>query len=150
DLVLTPIKYVNFSVGQGSSWRATTREWSLSSSLNFGVRDLVNDTEEFETKRAEGVPNYFLLRADGSFVGALVGGLAVRVLMSGQYAVDSIISNEQFSIAGARGVRGYLEAEVLGDTGIKTSLELVFPSLRWQRARFATDAFLFYDYGRAG
>jgi hemolysin activation/secretion protein len=65
-----------------------------------------------------------------------------------QYAIDSIISNEQFSIAGADGTRGYLEAEALGDTGIKGSFELGSPHWGWFQNQLQGDVFAFFDYGR--
>ena len=148
DLVLTPISYVNFSVGQASAWRTPRQQWSLGTTLNFGVRGLVNEPEEFRVKRFKGTPNYFMLRVDGGFNTALPAGLALRWRAAGQYAVDSIISNEQFSIAGSDGTRGYLEAEVLGDTGIKTSLELGSPHWSWFEERLQADAFAFFDSGR--
>jgi hemolysin activation/secretion protein len=40
-----------------------------------------------------------------------------------------LISNEQYSAGGATSVRGYLEAERLGDLGAALSLELYSPPL---------------------
>ena len=40
-----------------------------------------------------------------------------------------MISNEEFSAGGADTVRGYLEAEALGDTGMQGTLELRTPPL---------------------
>ncbi|MET0498151.1 MAG: ShlB/FhaC/HecB family hemolysin secretion/activation protein [Steroidobacteraceae bacterium] len=148
DLVLTPITYVNLSVGESSAWRGDTRTWSFGATANFGSRGVVNDTEEFRIKRYRGAANYFLLRADGSFATQLPAGLTLRWRANTQYAVDSIISNEQFSIAGSDGVRGYLEAESLGDVGARSSLELGSPRLVLLQERLAGDAFVFYDYGR--
>jgi hemolysin activation/secretion protein len=112
------------------------------------VRGLANDTEEFRAKRAHGTPNYFLLRSDASYSRVLPLHMSVRVRAVGQYAVDPVISNEQFSIAGADGVRGYLEAEQLGDVGIRTSLELASPPWQMLQERLGLAAFAFYDFGR--
>jgi hemolysin activation/secretion protein len=46
-----------------------------------------------------------------------------------QLANAPLISNEQFSAGGATSVRGYLEAEQLGDFGGNLSLELHSPPL---------------------
>jgi len=61
--------------------------------------------------------------------------------------VDSVISNEQFSIAGADGVRGYLEAERLGDNGLQASVELRSPLLDAYSYSFLKDwrVAAFYD-----
>ena len=148
DLVLTPISYANFSVGHVSAWRAPTRQWSLGTTANFGVRGVGNDPEEFQVKRFKGVPNYFLLRSDAQFGTQLPAKMALRLRAAAQYAVDSVISNEQFSIAGADGTRGYLEAEALGDTGIKSSLELGSQPWSLFQDRLQADVFAFFDYGR--
>jgi hemolysin activation/secretion protein len=148
NVLETPITYMNFSLGQASAWRGTQRQWSLASSLNFGVRGLANQPEEFQVKRFHGSPNYFFLKADGAVLQTLPYGMNVRLLASGQYALDPVISNEQFSGSGASGVRGYLEAEQLGDMGIKTSLELASPKWPLLAGKIHADAFAFYDFAK--
>jgi hemolysin activation/secretion protein len=147
DLVLTPIKYVNVSVGHSSGWREPRSLWTLNSSANLGVRGSPNNSEAFRIKRFRAVPNYFLLRSDGTMALRLPAKLALRLNYSGQYAVDSIISNEQLSIAGADGVRGYMEAEQLGDVGIRSSVEFgTQDRVVWPGSLHA-DVFGFFDYG---
>jgi hemolysin activation/secretion protein len=148
SMVLTPITYINASLGNASAWRGEQRQWTLTSSVNLGLRGQLNSTQEFRLKRSNGVPNYFLLRADGSVTQKLPLQMALRLRATGQYAIDSIISNEQFSIAGADGVRGDLEAEVLGDIGIKSSLELSALRLHWFKDDLQMEWFGFFDYGR--
>jgi hemolysin activation/secretion protein len=147
-LLRTPITYVNFSVGHTSAWRTERQQWSLMDSVGFGVRDLANDTEEFRDKRSEGNPNYWLLRSGATYAVRLPSDFSASLIGVGQYAIDPVISNEQFSIAGADGVRGYLEAEQLGDVGAKISFEFGLPQLTVLDGRFKVSSFLFYDYGR--
>jgi hemolysin activation/secretion protein len=148
ELVLTPISYVNLSLGHASAWRAPKRQWGLTTNLNVGTRPAGNDPEEFRNKRFRARPNYFYLRTEGTAAMALPWQLNLRLRAAGQYAVDSIISNEQFSGAGAAGVRGYFEAEELGDMGIKTSLELGSPRWPLLGDHLQADLFGFFDYGR--
>ena len=148
DLLLTPISYGNFSLGHVSVWRRPQQQWALSTTANFGVRSVANDPEEFRIKRRKAVPNYFLLRSDASFSTALPLNTTLMLRAAGQYAVDSVISNEQFSIAGADGVRGYLEAEQLSDVGVKSSIELGSPRWSLFAERLSSDVFAFFDYGR--
>ena len=49
--------------------------------------------------------------------------------VEGQLASQPLISNEQFSAGGATSVRGYTEAEELGDYGVRGSVELRSPSV---------------------
>ncbi|MEJ0099947.1 MAG: ShlB/FhaC/HecB family hemolysin secretion/activation protein [Pseudomonadota bacterium] len=148
NVLETPISYMNLSVGPMSTWRFPQTQWSVSTTGNFGVGSLVgiNSAQEFADKRFRAKPNYFFLRADGSMTRALPHQLELRLRVSGQYAMESIISNEQFSIAGADGVRGYLEAEVLGDVAIKSSLELGAPV--WNVKDKSAQLFGFFDTGR--
>ena len=148
DLLRTPISYVNLSAGHTSAWRADRQQWSLATSANFGVRGMANGTDEFRDKRARGRPNYFMLRADTSYGLQLPWRLQARWRGAGQYAIEPVISNEQFSIGGADGVRGYREAEQLGDIGFKTSAELAFAPIDLWAQRAQGGVFAFYDYGR--
>lgn len=144
----TPISYVNLSAGHVSAWRGDGYQWLLNSSANFGIRGLANDAQEFAVKRFHGRPNYFLLRVDTTWMQDLPLGLGLRWRVAGQYAVDPVISNEQFSAAGADGVRGYLEAEQLADVGFKTSFELGSPQWSLFGDRLQTGLFAFFDYAQ--
>jgi hemolysin activation/secretion protein len=146
----TPIRYVNLSVGYGGFWRGTGRQASLDTSLNFALRGLGNTAEQFENKRFQAESNYFYLRSSASFGAALPLNFTGLFKVSGQYAVEPLVSNEQFAIAGSDGVRGYLEAEVLADTGIKTTFQLGSPQLKFFAGQVHSDAFVFYDFGRIG
>src|SRR5262249_53266901 len=49
---------------------------------------------------------------------------------------------------GVQSVRGYLEAEELGDLGVHTTAQLGSPQLTLFAGHLRTDSFLFYDFGR--
>jgi hemolysin activation/secretion protein len=142
----TPITYVNWSTGFQGDWRDPTRAWSLLSSANFGIRGLVNDADAFENKRYLARPNYFYLRDDGTVIQSL-GNWSLRLRLAGQYAIEPLIVNEDFVIAGADGVRGYLESEQLGDSALKGTLQLDTPA--WHASsRSSGRLFVFFDAGR--
>jgi hemolysin activation/secretion protein len=48
--------------------------------------------------------------------------------IQGQATTDSLVPNEQFAAGGTDTVRGYLEAEVLGDNAAMIQMELRSPS----------------------
>ncbi|MES1263205.1 MAG: POTRA domain-containing protein, partial [Peristeroidobacter soli] len=96
--LLTPISYLAYTLGQSSVWRSAAGEWTLDSSVNFGVRRMFNDSGEFADKRYRARPNYFYLKADGSRRQRLGEWFEARLRASGQYAVEPVISNEQFAI----------------------------------------------------
>ncbi|MEJ0036263.1 MAG: ShlB/FhaC/HecB family hemolysin secretion/activation protein [Gammaproteobacteria bacterium] len=144
----TPISYSVLSFGNSSAWRGERQQWTLSTTGNLGIRGLGNSDEEFANKRFKGRPNFFYLRGDATSRTRLFSDASLLVSLSGQYAVDPVISNEQFALGGASGPRGYLEAEELGDLGVKASLELDSPTWRWLADRGRLQGFMFVDYGR--
>jgi len=57
------------------------------------------------------------------------GGLTLLARVSGQWAASPLVNNEQYSLGGVDSVRGYLEAEFLGDSGLAGTFELQSPPL---------------------
>lgn len=148
----TPIEYVNWSIAYTGNVRTQHTLTSFNIGTNFGIRGLANDELEFENKRFKARPNYFYLRAGASHERPLLWDTSLALRVSGQYSVDPVISNEQFSIGGADSVRGYLESEELGDIGASGSLELRSPQLTswWPQQLQELFLFLFYDAGVVG
>lgn len=128
----TPIQYASWSAVYAGNIRTQHTLSSFSFGPNFGIRGVGNNPEEFENKRFRAKPNYFYLRGNASHERPLLWGTSVALRMAGQFTVEPLISNEQFSIGGADSVRGYLESEELGDYGASGSVELRSPQLtRW-------------------
>jgi hemolysin activation/secretion protein len=146
--LVTPIAYVNLSAGFSGIWRAPTRLWSLTASANAGARGVVNDPAAFENKRFRAPADYFYIREDAFVQQTLPAGFSLKLRLAGQYTLDPLITNENFAIAGADGVRGFLETEELGDSGVKAQVQLGSPA--WQPLTwFGGRVFVFYDAGRA-
>jgi hemolysin activation/secretion protein len=120
----TPIDYVNWSAVYGGAFAKKTTTASFDVDLNFGIRGLVNYPAEFENNRFLAKPNYTYLRANGTAEQVLGWGTRLALRFSGQYTTEPLISNEQFAIGGVESVRGYHEAEELGDLGVSGALEL--------------------------
>jgi hemolysin activation/secretion protein len=146
--LITPISYVNLTAGYSGNWSGKILQDILSFSADFGPRGLPNYAGTFANKRFEGRPNYFYVRFDESLIIKLPAGFHVQMRAAGQLAVEPLISNEDYSIAGIDGVRGYLEAEVLGDKAVKGTLQFGSPSLT-VRAVPLFDGFVFLDAARA-
>lgn len=146
--VSTPISYLNLSLAYAGDWRTDTRQFSTLEIANFGPRNLVNDSMQFADKRYKARPNYFYIRSDSTFSAKLPADFGITARLAGQYAIESLINNEQYSISGINGVRGYLEAESLSDIGINGTLQLTSPPAKWHTLTLG-DAFVFYDVGRA-
>ena len=94
---------------------------------------------------------YSIMRLGASMVNAFESNWQVRTAVSGQYTPDALISGEQFGIAGANAVRGFLEREIARDTGYFGNLELYTPNLTGELIPGEGNlrALLFYDIGSA-
>ena len=143
----TPISYTNLSLGYSGYWSSPSTFGSLNATANFGPRGVPNSSSAFANKRYRGQANYFYVKIDGSFVLHLPKEYQVILRADGQVAVEPLITNESFGITGADGVRGYLEAEALADSGYKAGLQFQTPPIHWGKTPLA-DLFVFYDVGR--
>lgn len=145
----TPIKYMNWSVAYGGTLAENRRTTSFTVATDFGVRGVYNTPAEFEAKRYLAKPNYMYWRLDASHVQPLPFGVDLALRAAGQYSTEPLIDNEQFAIGGALSVRGYLEAEALGDSGATGSVELRSPHLASAFGVHPHEAYayVFYDAG---
>jgi hemolysin activation/secretion protein len=148
--VVTPIHYINWLLSYSGTFANERSTTNFNVGANFGVRGLVNDTQEFADKRFKARPNYFYLRATAQQMHRLPWDLQAFGRLSGQAASGPLVSNEQFSIGGADTVRGYPESSQLGDNGWNATLELRSTSIArlLQLPRDTTYLFAFVDAGR--
>jgi hemolysin activation/secretion protein len=149
DSLVTPIRYLNWSVGYSGTRQRENGSTTLGATANIGMRRVVNDTFEFLDKRFKGAPNYFYVRANAQQVYGLPSRFQLVGRVVGQYSAGPLVSNEQIGIGGADTVRGYLESSQLGDYGFNGSLELRNDWLATplKLPRGAAYFMLFYDAG---
>ena len=129
--IRTPISYVPFTAGYQftrQSKRSITRG---TISANFAMRgDLLgNQDEEFENRRYNARASYFFVRGELSRQQALARGFTGFVKVGGQTAAQALVNTEQFFVGGVDTVRGYYEAEAVGENAIYGTVELRSPSL---------------------
>jgi len=142
----TPVSYVNLSAGYALAERTDWLATVFTMTANAGVRHAAGTSTEFASDRYQGRPNYFDVRADFATTWRLPAGLSLRLRVAGQGATEPLIANEDYSLAGIDGVRGYLEAEELVDAGVKGTGQVISPA--WKRGdRVLGDVFVFYDAG---
>ncbi len=135
--IVTPITYLNWSLGWNATLPRETRTHAFDLTTNFGVRGVANDAQEFADKRFKGRPNYFYVEGGYELVQALPWwGTSLALDLHGQLTPQALISNEQFAAGGSDSVRGYYEGELLGDYGLQASLEWRSPNFGpqlWKR-----------------
>ena len=130
--VETPTTYFPFNLSYSGTWAGQKTTTELNAGVTFHVRGIGEDRTEFENARFRADSNFVYLRGDLAQTRELPGGFEAFAKVQGQLADQPLISSEQISGGGLGTVRGYLEAEAVGDNGVFGSLELRSPSLlRW-------------------
>ncbi len=129
DTIKTPISYLPFMMQYGASLSGKESFTTFNLGLNFSVRGLGNDQQEFENKRFNARSDYMFLTSGISFDYNLPWEMELASRVSGQVSSSPLISNEQFSLGGAQSIRGYFETQALADDGLVGSLELRSPRL---------------------
>ncbi len=124
----TPIHYTHASAGYRFGWAFEGYSSSYDIGVGFGVRAFGNDVQEFEDKRFNARPNYLYWNLGTEQLLRVPGGIGLYARLAGQYSAGPLINNEQLAAGGATTVRGYLEAERLGDYGAYTNLEVRTPN----------------------
>ena len=125
--------------------------FNMNHSLNVG---LFNDRKDFQAVAgsAKADSMFYTLNAGFTRDQKIVGEWGVRLHADGQYATCPLISNEQFGLGGAAGVRGYRDGEEYGDTGWRALFEVYTPSFNLGMvdgtAPFYVKFSPFVDYGQ--
>ncbi|MGD8569592.1 MAG: ShlB/FhaC/HecB family hemolysin secretion/activation protein [Gammaproteobacteria bacterium] len=146
----TPIRYYNFVAQYSGKWITDNNETNFTVSVNFGLQALndrqqtcefqavdqngntivqTGELNQFECKRSGSKPNYAYLRPNIDSTWHVGLGFDVYFSAAAQIADSPLISNEQFSIGGAKSVRGYFESQKLGDDGVTGTVEIRSPSI---------------------
>lgn len=151
DSFNTPITYLPFLIGYTGNLMTAESTTKLDLNFIFSTKSFLNSEDEFDTKRAFARQNFSYLRGQLEHTHTLPYLWQAYGSIGGQATGDLLISNEQYFLGGLDTVRGYLEANALGDQGVNVTLELRTPPLQ----KYLIDGFAdtrllaFYDYGYA-
>ena len=146
-----PVLYYPFSVTYAPSWHDGDILTEASASLNVAVPGIGNGSPAFDAQRFDALKQYLYAKVEFSRTMPLPWGTSFYGRVLGQVADGALLSSEQLSAGGANSMRGYLEAERLGDNGAEATLEWRSPSLTpwvsplvndWHFLVFADDAAL--------
>lgn len=136
DSLDTDIDYLMFSAAVSAGLITNRHRLGFDAGAYFGVRDVVNQRDEFENKRFRGAPNFVYLRGGLQHAWSLTERWQLNSRAVWQLTAAPLISNEQLSAGGASTVRGYFEAEQFADYGLVAGTELNY------RFNFSPDAFI--------
>lgn len=153
-----PLRYVPLSAQYTGGHQGESGAWEFAVGTTLGLRGLSEreiDCEgvrldQFACRRAGAQSNFATLRYELQRTQRLAGDWSLLARLDGQLATQPLVSVEQFVIGGVESVRGYLEAEQLGDVGLRSRLELRTPNLALAEAADAqVSALAFFDWGQA-
>lgn len=130
------VTVVPISMAYSGNWSTPGRISDFYVALSHNVPGAVHDQQtDFNAARpspngGDGAPaSYTILRFGTSMVNSFDDNWQVRAAFNSQYTPDALVIGEQFSIAGATAVRGFLEREIVRDTGYFANFELYTPNL---------------------
>lgn len=109
-----------------------------------------SDAGDLTTSRGNAPADFFVARGEVLRDQPLYNQFGMRVRLGWQWSPDPLLSNEGFSLGGARFLRGYDPSEVLGDSGFAIDAELRYSDSFLAIGRqFDYDVYTFGDYGIA-
>lgn len=130
----TPIHYFSLAADYNGTLIGDRTLNRFGIGLHLAPRGLGNENDEFDTKRLRAEPNFAYLTGKFEHERELGSGdspsanYRIHGRLQGQWSNGPLVSNEQFSVGGSDGPRGYTESLALGDDGLRGSLELRTPS----------------------
>lgn len=99
--------------------------------------------DQFKNKDLDASENFFHVNLDANYSHSFKHDIVAAVRVSAQLADSHLVTNEQFSAGGLTSVRGYLQSEAVGDTGVVGSLEVRLPSVAAKLPSFVDELRLF-------
>lgn len=129
DTTETPISYYPITAAYNASWIGKNYLTEFNAGLTFHLRGMGSEGEQFDENRFRADGSFIYLRGDLAHTRDLPLGFEAFGKVQGQLSDQPLVSSEQISGGGLNTVRGYLEAEVVGDNGVFGALELRTPSL---------------------
>ncbi len=127
--VTTQVKYINWSALYALNFGPAGDPQGVTAALNLGNRTLIPGPVEFQKTRNAAQSNYVYVRLGYNGLESLPAGFSLVEHANAQWADGPLVNNEQFTVGGVETVRGYLEAETLGDLGAAGTLEVHTPKL---------------------
>ncbi len=144
-----PVTYYPVTATYAANWTGERSTTDLTIGLEFGLSPLGSDQPVFDNKAYNAKPGFSIARATVTRQQDLPYGMQLWGSVTGQLTNDVLVSSEQIAAGGEDSVRGYLEAETLGDLGAYMQTELRSPSV----AKYIggpVDSWRFHIFGDAG
>ena len=128
-LPLTPVYYYPFSANYSATYAPKGSITNADFGVTFNVRGMGSRPSGFDFARFNADANFIYLRSDLSHQHDLPFGFQAFGKVQGQVSDQPLVQSEEYAGGGLSTVRGYLEAETVGDSGAFGTLELRSPNL---------------------
>ena len=138
----SPAKYPVFSAQYSGTWmgkasaeglpaatNAGVSNTILDAGINFSIRGLGTEREQFADRRAHASTSFFVFHPGLERQQILPWHWSLVARVEGQLASGPLLNSEEYSAGGADSVRGYVESERMADEGVRGSIELRTPQL---------------------
>lgn len=129
NAVATPITYYPIGATYTATWQEKHSTTEADVGVTFHLQGLGGGSADFNNNRYNADSNFIYLHADLSRTQDLPGGFQIFGKAQGQIADQPLLNSEQITGGGLGTVRGYYEAEEVGDNGLFGTVELRSPSL---------------------
>jgi hemolysin activation/secretion protein len=127
--VATPVTYYPLGATYTAAWQEKHSSTEADVGVTFHLRGMGGGSAVFNNNRYNADGNFIYLHGDLSHTRDLPGGFQLFGKAQGQIADQALLNSEQITGGGLGTVRGYYEAEEVGDNGLFGSVELRSPSL---------------------
>ena len=127
--LFTPIDYLVWSGKYNLLKRNENSTDLVSAGVNFGIRGVFNENEEFDNKNSRADSNFAYLDIEWKRDYRLPAGWGVTHQLRAQHSGAVLVSNERLSAGGVNSVRGYFESQLQGDSGVIANLGVTSPNL---------------------
>ncbi len=151
------LQYLPLSLGWSAARPDKYGSFQFSFNDSVFLEKLASDNQNFQqvAGNSQAGGNYTTINAGLIRLQNLPAGWSIVANANGQWANHPLISNEQISLGGTSGVRGYPEGAVSGDTGWRTLCDLrtppvnvgYFPTATGEVAALLRGS-VFMDYGQ--
>ncbi len=123
--------------------------FELSAFYSPGSLTKNNKSSKFQIERDGAKSDYGYIDLDIERITRLKADLSWVVNFLGQLSFSKLLLSEQLSLGGNFTIRGYMENEVTGDSGILLKNEIRFPNVRFRKKNLknALQFLAFLDYG---
>jgi hemolysin activation/secretion protein len=129
NAVVTPITYYPIGATYTATWQGKHSSTEADVGVTFHMRGMGGGSADFNNNRYNADANFIYLHGDLSRTQDLPRGFQLYGKVQGQIADQPLLNSEQITGGGLGTVRGYYEAEEVGDSGLFGSIELRSPSL---------------------